>query len=792
MPNGFFSDAPGSIAGRWGAFISRHPLLPVLAGSLAGIVIGDSLAIQPLWFGAATLLIGAVALTGKRFPGNLVLLAALAFAFAQSVAVWKIRQFPFHENLQAGESIRLTGVGRVISDPSRLGSGNLQRCLVEFERFILAGRNWSAAGHVLPVTLENPPSDLEYGHRVRLNGLLSPLEGSRSPGAFAPDAFYYRSAGATGEISDANVSETLDRTAGSPLIAIAHRSREWIESAVSRGLGTDPETASVIKAMVLGSREDTPEHIEEQFRLSGAMHVFTVSGLHVGIFGAILWGILRWFRVPKRWAIFVIIPTILAYALITGLRPSAVRAAIMGAVLLTGFLAERPPRLLNSLAFAALVILAFNPQQLFLPGFQLSFSVLASIALFADPVRQFFQHRFAIDPLIPRQVVPRWRRWIDTAARSLSAGLGVSIAAWAGSMILIAQYFQLVTPVAVVANLFMVPLAFIILGLAAVSVMMSGIGLTFLGTFLNQANATFAQLSTFTATAFASVPGGHFHVSPAVFAKLGECQITVLEPNPSGMATLLSVRPTPFRSAHWLIDPGNGVGFNGSVQPLLRHYAVNRLQSIVISHGDHQHISAAGLAFSRLPTGALLESPLPNAAFSYKSIIADLERTRTRRQPVVRGERSLVGNSDTLVEVLFPPRDYQPQPNSDDQCLVLRIHHRNWRVLLTFDSGFLTEKWLLENHEDLQSDVWIKGWHAQDISGLTEFLDRVGPRAILTTNRRFPAHQRIPESFRKVTAERDITLFDLTESGSVTIDFAPETLTLTPFKKGEPVEIRRP
>ena len=90
------------------------------------------------------------------------------------------------------------------------------------------------------------------------------------------------------------------------------------------------------------------------------MHVFAVSGLHVGIVLAFLWGLLRWLGVPRRYAVIVLIPAILFYATVTGLRPSAVRAAIMGSVVLLGFVAERKPRLLNSLAFAALLILALD------------------------------------------------------------------------------------------------------------------------------------------------------------------------------------------------------------------------------------------------------------------------------------------------------------------------------------------------------------------------------------------------------------------------------------------------
>lgn len=747
--------------------------------------------IPPGWIGGATLLALILALR-LRFPGRFILAAALAFAFAQSVATWKIRQFPFHANLRDGESIRVRAEGIVVSSPTLLGSGTVRRCLIEVRKIGVAGQTWRCR-HRLPVTLLNPPRVFEYGQRIRFSGLLSPLDTRQSPGAFAPDRFYYRSAGATGEITvqSGDAARILETGAGHPLFALALRSRAWIEAAITRGLDDDPDTASVIKAMVLGSREDTPEQIEEQFRLSGAMHVFAVSGLHVGIFGAILWGILRWLRVPKRRAILIIIPAILFYATVTGLRPSAVRAAVMGTVILAGFVAERRPRLLNSLAFAGLLILAVNSQQLFLPGFQLSFAVLASIALFADPLKRFFQRPLELDPLIPRRLAPRWRRGCDFAVEKLSTGLGVSIAAWAGSAILIAHYFQILTPIAVIANLLLVPLAFLVLGIATVSALLSLTGIGLLPALLNQANAAAAQLTTFAAAAFASVPGGHIHVTTATLAKLPECQVTVLEPSAGGIASLISVRPSRLRSAHWLIDPGDPVGFTGRVQPLLRHYGVNRLQAIVLSHGDSRHIGGAGMALRRFPTGALFESPLPIRSPSYRNVAESLERLRTVQTPIARGDRIPI-DPNTFVEVLFPSRDDPPrQSGADDQCLVFRLNHRGWKVLFTSDSGFLTAKWFAGNQSDLRADVWVKGWHGADHQGFDVFLEQIRPAVILTTQRRFPAGRRIPEPRREALEENGIAIFDLTESGAVTLDFSEAALKVTPFKQGKAIELSR-
>ncbi|MCB1093036.1 MAG: ComEC/Rec2 family competence protein, partial [Verrucomicrobiae bacterium] len=366
----------------------RDPLLWVALAAGIGIVAEDYLPVSvPLVVPVVMAVVGlGLAVRRPGWRGMFLVGAAGVFAFAHGVALWSVGQFPFSPNLRQGDSIRVMAEGIVVDEPAAPGTGGGSRsgrCTIRFSQMTVAGHTWKCDQR-LPVRLMNPNASLHYGDRIRTTGLLRPFPPPVSPGAFDPKAFFFRTLGATGEFV-VGPGDRIDRLAsgeGHRLIDWALRSRHAIELAITKGLMDQPDEAAVIKAMVLGSREDTPEHIEEAYRLSGAMHVFAVSGLHVGIFGGILWAILRLLRVPRRFAVLVLIPAVLFYATVTGLRPSAVRAAIMFAIVMSGFLFARRPRLLNSLGLAALVILAYDTQQLFLPGFQLSFAVLTSIALF--------------------------------------------------------------------------------------------------------------------------------------------------------------------------------------------------------------------------------------------------------------------------------------------------------------------------------------------------------------------------------------------------------------------------
>jgi competence protein ComEC len=762
------------------AAAGRDPLMPVAMAALAGILIADWS--PPAWWlpggGALAIVCFATAWLCPRWPGMLSLGALGGFGFAHAVALWSAGQFPFSVNLRNGESLRLEAVGTVIEEPAqpgldRGGSGN-GRCTIRFSEMTIAGRTLRCDQR-LPVRLQGVAVPLRYGDRVSASGLLRPFAPPSAPGAFDPKTFFFRSLGATGElaIGPGDRVEILASHQGHRFVEWAVRSRGWIESAITRGLDDRPDDAAVIKAMTLGSREDTPEHIEEAYRLSGAMHVFSVSGLHVAIFGTVIWWLLRMLRMPRRWAVLTLMPAVVFYAAISGLPPSAVRAAVMGSVVLFAWVVERRPRLLNSLALAFLLVLAWDTQQLFRPGFQLSFAVLAAIGLFAESLKAALYWPCRIDPFLPGRLVPRWRKISDRVAEYLSTSLGVSIAAWAGSALLIVYHFQMITPIGVVANVVMIPLSFLVLATAIASLLISLLGLGWLCEWaVNPLNGLQAHLLTAVASFFADAPGSFLHVPGNTLTDSlppDSARLVVTEPTISGLSLLLSDRSPAGTDTHWLIDPGDPAGYSSSGQPLLRQAGVNQLQALVVTHGDFDHMGAVPPLIERFRPRLVVDGPFDQRSSSYPKMIESITRSGAGHLRAAAGDLLTIGDTTTTsLRVLYPPRDAEPASLADDRCLVLLLRHREWRILLTADSGFLTEKWIMD-HEPraIQADVWIKGWHGSDASGLTEFLDRVAPRAIIATHHDFPENERIPDAWRTEVAARGIELFDLSTIGAV-------------------------
>ncbi|MDB4791159.1 ComEC/Rec2 family competence protein [Akkermansiaceae bacterium] len=133
--------------------------------------------------------------------------------------------------------------------------------------------------------------------------------------------------------------------------------------------------------MVLGEKPPRDSEISRAFRQSGAMHVFAVSGLHVTLVGAIFWMVLMHLPIPRRVGVFFVILTMLIYALVTGLRPPAVRATLMAVCFLGAFFFRRRPSVFNALALSFLLVVLWRPSQVFDVGFQLSYGVLLAIGV---------------------------------------------------------------------------------------------------------------------------------------------------------------------------------------------------------------------------------------------------------------------------------------------------------------------------------------------------------------------------------------------------------------------------
>ncbi len=171
---------------------------------------------------------------------------------------------------------------------------------------------------------------------------------------------------------------------------------------------------------------------------------------------------------------------------------------------------KRKPDGPSALSLAAIVLLFVDPWQLVDPGFVLSFTAVAGLMAFYLPLYKKLQKKTEDDPFVLKSA----GLWADIK-RFGTALVASSIAAWLATTPLTAWYFNQFSPVALVVNLFVIPLATVILFTGCLS-LLAGVCFPFLAEIFNYANVVFVSLMLKIIAWFDRVPGSHFFVqSPA-------------------------------------------------------------------------------------------------------------------------------------------------------------------------------------------------------------------------------------------------------------------------------------
>jgi competence protein ComEC len=208
----------------------------------------------------------------------------------------------------------------------------------------------------------------------------------------------------------------------------------------------------VLAALVLGYKKWLSEETREDYAKTGAMHILAVSGLHTGIVAAIMLGIASIIRSHKpRYKVLKFLLAcsgVWLFAIVSGLAPSVMRAALMFSLFLFArLILERPVNAYNLMAAAATGMLAYNPYLLFQVGFQLSFTALLGIF--------FFQESLSKSIYLP---------WLP--AQKVWSLITLSISAQLGTLPLTLHYFHILPIYGWLSGLVVVPMAGVLLSLS--------------------------------------------------------------------------------------------------------------------------------------------------------------------------------------------------------------------------------------------------------------------------------------------------------------------------------------
>ncbi len=225
----------------------------------------------------------------------------------------------------------------------------------------------------------------------------------------------------------------------------------------------------------------------DRFRMTGTMHLFAISGLHIGVVAAVIAQALLLIRIPRKCRPFIGLPLLYLYVEITGAAPSAVRAFLMVAFFWASIAVARQRSPFAALVASAVFVLIIQPRQLWEIGFQLSYLVVFSILLLGLPLHAMLWSRMKPFEYLPKE---NWGTIRQGYAWSLDKGLllfAISFSAWIVSAPLGAGFFGYIAPYAIIVNLLLVNLAALVISTGILSLGGAVVGMAALSAFLNHA-----------------------------------------------------------------------------------------------------------------------------------------------------------------------------------------------------------------------------------------------------------------------------------------------------------------
>lgn len=727
---------------RTRAFFTRHPLFATAVVMVAGISAIESGGGFWPW-GLLPLVLGP-AIAGWRLGGICALAGLLAGAGLHTRHAARDAAAARLADVRAGEIFDLKMLTDARKGPATWSATARVVAAGESADDIVGGTVWVfGVGDDVPVA----------GSRVLARGDFLPPRIARNPGSF-DEASWLRREGMIG-VFRAQQGNVKTHTSGFAKWRAGVRSA--FRDSITAGLDGNSQPALVIRAVVMGEHPRDADELIEAFRHSGTMHVFCVSGLHVGMVGLLGWAALGLAGVPRRWAVAAIIPLMFGYTWLTGNGAPAVRASCMAAVFLGAFVLQRRPDALNALGAVMSLMLLWDGRMLFQPGVQLSYGVVMAIIVGAALASRMFHWIQDKDSHLPQDEYGRVRRCSLWLRRKAAQSLAVSTAAWGGSTPLTAYHFGLITPASIPATVIQIPIVFCLLATALVSAIVHPVA-PWASRGMNHLNAVLADACVGVAQGFAVAPGGHFRLDGG-----GGGRLIVFDLPYGNGATAFSNH----EGGATLIDCGSARSFKSQILGSLRRLGI-RPDSVILTHPDGGHLGGGATVWESLPIRQALLPVAEARSPAYRAWLNDAPAAGVKTGFAKSGDRFPVGN-DAWIEVVHEPSHVSPRARADERVMILRLHWQGWRILFTSDAGHATERYLLESGVDLTADVMVSGKHANDLSLGDDFIEAVNPQAIIAANTDFPPElQRNPAQLEYWRAS-GIRVVDPLQSGAVTL-----------------------
>ena len=631
---------------------------------------------------------------------------------------------------------------------------------------------------------QRPPA----GSRVRVVGQLSIGRAAANPGERLrrPLAAEPRYTLRVGHPS------ALTVLSSGPLPRLRDRFRQAVRSLLRQNLS--PTAAGLARALLLGERDGLSYDLQRRFRQTGLAHLLAISGLHVGIIAVVLLGPLNRLPVTGRVRFALFAAALIGFAWLVQPTVSVTRATACAILLAFGSLYGHAWARLDHLACVLLGYLLFDPQSIFAPGLQLSFTATAAIIV--------IRRKRLVARCMPQRLRASELELAGWGRRGLAKATELaiwSVLLWLVTAPLMAFHFRWVTPLGFVLNIACLPLVTVLVGILAVA-LVAAIWLGGLATPLWVA-------AEIVATGFAGLVGwldpgpfllpvaewdgrwvaGLYGLTLAAFTLKAAAArwakrltaawalmavVVVMWPAAAG-----PVRCTVLSVGHGLAvlvqsDAGHAVLCDAGslsdadrtgdrIADALRDRGVQRLDALLISHADLDHFSAVPSLLDRFTVRRVLvhETFLQPDSPQHEALLQKLVACRVPLEPIGRGDRLRLGSA--TAEILHPEWG-EVFEDDNANSLVVRLATAGGSMLLPGDlEGEGQAFFLLTQPSPV--DVLVAPHHGSAGSNTPELAAALQPRVVIVSDSQ-PARPAVAAVYR-----RSIRL-DQATHGAVTVE----------------------
>ncbi len=607
------------------------------------------------------------------------------------------------------------------------------------------------------------------GDVIRIAGArLKPVTGMRNIGGY-DYAAHMRDAGVGARLSAKGDAVTVvERGAGWRPGNIGERLRRGMNVFIAQYYSAD--RAPAVAAMSIGITGALSRQEKRNYAMAGIAHLFAVSGLHVGFISGIAFFIFNFlffnfcWLVNRAWAeegfhrrgaALAALIAVGLFVFTAGAKVSAVRAGIMAAAYFTAIAVRRDNQMLNALAIAALLTLLYDPAALFSISFILSYGAVLTIIIVT--MRKKGEGPDPLEKLAPEKT------WLRKRADELWLTVQISAAITVALAPVMMAVFNELYGAGMVANIAAIPL-----GAVAVPSVFAAALTGYFFPALAPAAAWISSLPYATLDGMAAFFAAHpllsfsgpapapwlialFYVALALLAFYrgrlayllsAACIVAVILfywpverthgefrfiDVDQGDATLILFRG----GANVLVDGGPAFGnFDAgelAVIPELRRLGIRKLDAVIATHGDMDHVGGLFALLRRFPVTAYYDNGGDEKMLPALRAVAVEHATRVVR--LMAGDRIAFG--DEIIDVLSPTPEFfaaVPESNNNNRSLVLMVTAEGTRLLLPGDAEKPVEEELLARHSPVNANLLHVAHHGSRSSTTPDFLLAVGPR----------------------------------------------------------------